>query len=150
MRSVGPLGTALTVLIGLAILACEAEDPGIGPCGCFEDEVKHFESCTGPGEFPFDWETRDEFLALCDYWYDPQPIAPASDDALAYRLTCGCLIESVGTCGEYIEVDGAFVTLELPTFFGPMPFCGLRERDARMDGEVVEGVFRSSTFELAN
>lgn len=72
----------------------------------------------------------------------PQPSASAS----VHSLRCGCDIESVGTCGEYIEVDGAFVPLKLPVDLGSMPFCGHEHLRAKVDGHMENGTFVATSF----
>ncbi|MEM7516483.1 MAG: hypothetical protein AAF368_06135, partial [Planctomycetota bacterium] len=46
-----------------------------------------------------------------------------SADATVRALKCGCAIDAVGRCSEFIEVEGDYVPLELPVDLGPMPFC---------------------------
>lgn len=70
-----------------------------------------------------------------------------SADAVAHDLRCGCAIDAVGACGEYIDVDGKFVELRLPgAGLGDMPFCGKDGLSARVDGAVEDGVFVATTF----
>ena len=77
----------------------------------------------------------------------PEVTAPApTADAQVHAVECGCTVEGVGKCSEYIQVDGEMVPLKLPVDMGSMPFCGKSGLHARCDGEMVDGVFVASTF----
>lgn len=67
-----------------------------------------------------------------------------------HAVTCGCTLEAVGHCGEYAEVDGQFVELQLPASseLGKMPFCGKEGLRAKIEGEVKAGRLVASSFEL--
>lgn len=66
------------------------------------------------------------------------------------HVQCGCAIESVGTCGEWIEVDGEMVALVLPDGLdlGAMPFCGKDGLVAKAEGEVQDGKYVATSFAL--
>ena len=68
-----------------------------------------------------------------------------------HNLRCGCVVEGVGECGNFIEVEGEYVELVLPdetdAELGEMPFCGETELMANVDGEVVDGRFIATSFE---
>jgi hypothetical protein len=68
-----------------------------------------------------------------------------------HGLRCGCAVEGVGQCGNYIEVDGEFVELVLPAEtaeeLGEMPFCGKTDLVANVEGEIVDGKFVATEFE---
>jgi len=96
-------------------------------------------------------------LASCGDGVDTAAASPAefadvvpSTDAMEHNLKCGCAIESVGRCGNFIEVDGDFVALEAPLELGEMAFCGKDDMHARCDGEVTDGVFVATTFEYVD
>ena len=67
-----------------------------------------------------------------------------------HAVQCGCTLEHVGHCGEYVEVDGQFVELELPpsSKMGDMPFCGKSNLSATVEGRVVDGKVMASKFEI--
>ncbi|QDU68296.1 hypothetical protein [Engelhardtia mirabilis] len=73
-----------------------------------------------------------------------------SDQAQTHALICGCALEEVGACGEYIEVDGEFVALEAPIDLGYMPFCHKDGLQARADGELKDGKFVATTFAMVD
>ncbi|MEE9384602.1 MAG: hypothetical protein V3V08_14450 [Nannocystaceae bacterium] len=71
------------------------------------------------------------------------------DEAGMHDVVCGCSLEEVGHCGEYVEMDGKFVELELPDDeLGPMPFCGKDGLSAKVEGEMHGGKFVAKAFEL--
>ncbi len=72
----------------------------------------------------------------------PAPTAAAH----VHELACGCVLDAVGHCAEYIRDDGEFVELVPPVDLGSMPFCGKDGLSARVDGELKDGKFVASTF----
>jgi hypothetical protein len=81
--------------------------------------------------------------------------APAADAAHSHvsgqhAVKCGCALPEVGHCGEYVEVDGKFVELELPASvdLGKMPFCGKEGLRAEVEGELRGGKVVSTKFAL--
>lgn len=80
----------------------------------------------------------------------PQPAPEAvsaepSAEATEHPVICGCALEHVGHCSEWIEVDGQWVALELPVDLGSMPFCRKDGLVARVDG-AVEGEGEQAKF----
>ena len=65
-------------------------------------------------------------------------------------VICGCQIETVHRCSEWVDVDGEWVALELPTDMGSMPFCGKEGLRANVEGEIVEGTYVASSFALVD
>lgn len=100
-----------------------------------------------------------------DHASDPDQGRPATADSSTREVTdhampatehvhglrCGCAVEGVGQCGNYIEVDGEFVELVLPAEkteeLGEMPFCGKTDLVATVEGEIVDGKFVATEFE---
>ena len=74
--------------------------------------------------------------------------ADPSSTQLTAPLRCGCVLEGVGQCGEYVEIDGEFVELGLPASseLGSMPFCGKDGLRAELEGELENGRFLASHF----
>lgn len=58
-----------------------------------------------------------------------------------YRVECGCALEEVGHCGNYIEIDGAFVPVGGDLGLGKMEWCGQTGLHAKAQGELVDGEF---------
>lgn len=74
-------------------------------------------------------------------------VAPTpSENASVHVVQCGCTLDGIGGCGEYIEVEGRFVRLELPVDMGAMPFCGRDGLRAKVDGALAGEVFVATTF----
>ena len=65
-----------------------------------------------------------------------------------HNVKCGCSIEGVGECGNYVEVEGQYVELVLPADqeLGKMPFCGKDELTARVAGEMQDDKFVATSF----
>lgn len=73
---------------------------------------------------------------------DVQPSASASEHA----VTCGCVLEEVRHCSEWIDLEGEWVELELPLDLGSMPFCGKQGLRAKVDGQVEGEAFVATSF----
>lgn len=67
-----------------------------------------------------------------------------------HAVTCGCSLEHVGHCSEWVEVEGTFVELQLPESadLGKMPFCGKHDLKATVEGELKDGKVIATKFEL--
>jgi len=63
-------------------------------------------------------------------------------------VKCGCAIESIGACGDYIEIDGkyAFVANWEDLGLGPMEWCGQEGVTAESSGELRDGKFYATTL----
>ncbi|TPV96681.1 MAG: hypothetical protein B7733_03475 [Myxococcales bacterium FL481] len=78
----------------------------------------------------------------------PAEPSPAPVEGL-HEVKCGCALSDVGQCGEFVEVAGEFLPLDLPNDdLGPMPFCGESDLQAQVRGEIREGRFLATSFEL--
>ncbi len=106
----------------------------------------------GSDEEPTETQTSTEVSNPSDSGGDPAKLtsnpATPSETAHQFSVECGCALDEIGHCGEYIEVDGKFVELNLPVDLGAMPFCGKSGLQGLADGEVEDGVFVASTFAL--
>jgi hypothetical protein len=96
----------------------------------------------------------------CQGGGEAEPAADAVADASAaepavhagehvHALRCGCAIEEIGTCGNYIEIDGEYVELVPPkeVDLGVMAFCGRDDLTASVQGEIEDGKFVATSFE---
>jgi hypothetical protein len=81
----------------------------------------------------------------CDQSSEPatSPASGAAQTAAAdvHRVECGCALEEVGHCGNYIEIDGAFVEVGGDLGLGKMEWCGQTGLHAKAQGELVGGKF---------
>jgi len=64
------------------------------------------------------------------------------------NVTCGCALEEVGHCGNYIEIGSKYVQIanseELG--LGPMEWCGKEGVEAESAGEIKNGKFVAATL----
>ena len=67
-----------------------------------------------------------------------------------YDARCGCAIDSIGVCGNYVMVDGAPVELAGDLGLGPMEFCGQDGRKAHVVGTVQAAKVAPTEFTLEN
>jgi hypothetical protein len=79
----------------------------------------------------------------------PGPGAPSGVPAGATVLEarCGCVIEGIQKCGNYVRVDGKYVPLVHPTL-GKMEFCAQKAAGARIEvaGAMQEGKFVATSW----
>jgi hypothetical protein len=80
---------------------------------------------------------------------------PVEDPAVApvlqvHDLACGCALEDVGLCGNYIQIEGRFVELVGTTGLGSMPFCGKEGLKGEVTGELRDGKFEATSFKYAD
>jgi len=73
-----------------------------------------------------------------------QPAATAE----LHDAMCGCSIEGMAGCGNYIHIDGEFVVLEHPSL-GAMEFCKDKKDGAKIlvTGSMVDGKYVATTYE---
>ena len=86
---------------------------------------------------------------------DPKPSAPnpakAEAPAAAGRVVaeatqfdakCGCSIDGVGHCGNFVKIDGRYVPILHPSL-GRMEWCANKDAGAKIEasGEIKDGKF---------
>jgi len=79
----------------------------------------------------------------------PATVIPDMDVALATRnVSCGCVLEEVGHCGDYIEIEGRYVAISNweEMGLGGMEWCGQSGVRAESAGRIEEGVFVATTL----
>lgn len=67
-----------------------------------------------------------------------------------YDVACGCSIASIGHCGNYIKVDGApyEIANSQEMGLGEMAWCGQTGKTALAEGEIEDGKFVATNFEV--
>lgn len=62
-----------------------------------------------------------------------------------HAVKCGCDIESVGHCGNYVDIDGTYYAFNQNegegTKLGAMDWCGIEGANAEIEGEIKDGEF---------
>lgn len=79
--------------------------------------------------------------------------AALADMAVAsgtHNVKCGCSIEGIGRCGNYIEVETQFVEIANGSDLGlgVMEWCSSGPAEAVAAGEIKDGKFIASAFEV--
>jgi hypothetical protein len=69
--------------------------------------------------------------------------------ATLHRVECGCALESVGHCGNYVEVDGEFVEIAGDLGLGKMEWCSKTGLSANVEGKMVGDKFVATSLEMA-
>ena len=69
-----------------------------------------------------------------------------------HELKCGCAIEGIGKCGEFIKIDGKFLKLTFPAELkvADKPFCKKEGLKAKVEGSVLWGGYVARSFEFVN
>ncbi len=67
--------------------------------------------------------------------------------AQVHDVACGCAIDAIGHCGNYIKVGDEFVELTGDLKLGDMAFCQQKDLKAEVVGEVKEGKFVATSFQ---
>lgn len=70
----------------------------------------------------------------------------AHDHTHTHNVKCGCVIEDVGACGNYVEIDGKYVPLVGDLGLGDMEFCKKTGLEADVEGEMKDGKFVATSF----
>jgi hypothetical protein len=68
---------------------------------------------------------------------------------LAVRhASCGCALEAVGSCGNYVEIESQFVEIANGDQFGlgEMEWCGKQGAKIETAGEIKNGEFVAATL----
>lgn len=65
-----------------------------------------------------------------------------------HLVCCGCAIDGVGKCGNFVHVDGHYVPLAGDLGLGKMAFCGKGEKVAKVEGAMADGKFVATSFAL--
>jgi hypothetical protein len=77
----------------------------------------------------------------------PKPEASAVRDrvvaeAATFDAKCGCSIEGVGHCGNFVRIDGHYIPI-VHASLGRMEWCGKKDSGAKIEasGEIKDGKF---------
>jgi hypothetical protein len=81
----------------------------------------------------------------------PANAAPAADlvvsEPTVHDVMCGCSIDGVGRCGNYIMIEGSYVPLVHPKL-GKMEWCAQKSKGAKIEttGAMKDGKFVASDW----
>ncbi len=79
-----------------------------------------------------------------------EPAPKAKPASFATHVQCGCSIKSIGRCGNYVEVDSAYIPIgnSKELGLGVMEWCATKGPVAAdVAGEVVDGQFIASQLD---
>ena len=65
-----------------------------------------------------------------------------------HTVRCGCAIEEIRHCGNYVFVEGKPLELKGAVGLGKMEFCGQGDLQAEVEGTVVDGAVVATAYEL--
>lgn len=75
------------------------------------------------------------------------PVADTGPISGVHDVRCGCSIEGIGRCGNYIDIAGHPLPLQGDLGLGKMEFCGQEGLRASVEGQVLDGAFVATAFE---
>jgi hypothetical protein len=90
-------------------------------------------------------DTANDMVEQAKEVADAVPVAVA----LAERnVKCGCAVEGVGKCGNYVEIDNQYVKLANweDLGLGVMEWCGKKGVHVETAGEIKGGEFFAATL----
>ena len=89
-------------------------------------------------------ETRESESGAATDQTDNQATVQDMVVELATRnVSCGCALEEIGHCGNYIEIESRYVKVANGETFGlgGMEWCGKSGVQAESEGEITNGKF---------
>jgi hypothetical protein len=80
----------------------------------------------------------------------PAPAANAVVEQAEYTVSCGCKLDSVGHCGNYVDIDGAWLEIANADVhgLGVMEWCSVPEANAEVAGEIEDGKFVATVLKV--
>ncbi len=77
-----------------------------------------------------------------------KPAANAAE-AVVYDVKCGCSIDGIGRCGNYVHIDGKYVPIVHPSL-GKMEWCAEKDAGAKIEavGAMRDGSFVAESWKL--
>ena len=80
-----------------------------------------------------------------------EQVASLDDMAVALKVrnvSCGCKVDGIGTCGNYVEIESHYVEIANREDLGleEMEWCKLSHVTANVAGEVKDGKFVGTTL----
>ena len=90
-------------------------------------------------------------LASCGSSAEGPPAAEVTLTQLDgdYTVCCGCTLEAIGACGNYVLVeDDQPLELLGDHGLGVMEFCGMEDQTATVKGAVEDGAVVVTSFEV--
>ncbi len=78
-----------------------------------------------------------------------KPVEAASTIAHStHGVKCGCDIEEVDRCGNYVDIDGMYYEFDKEvgegTKLDAMEWCGVDGASAEVEGEIKDGIFTAT------
>lgn len=74
---------------------------------------------------------------------------PAKTTSISTNVQCGCTIDSISKCGNFVEIDSKYIPIanDKELGLGHMEWCNQGPVAADVAGEVVDGAFVASKLD---
>lgn len=78
------------------------------------------------------------------------PVANAAVEQSEHTVSCGCKLDSVGHCGNYVDIDGTWLEIANGDAhgLGAMEWCSVPEAKAEVAGAVEDGKFVATVLKV--
>jgi hypothetical protein len=109
----------LILSLSMVVVGCTSEEPAVG---------------SAPVASPENGESK-------------KVVGPTTKEVAVREVKCGCSIDGIGKCGNYILVEDQYVELINPTL-GKMEFCKHKDKGAKIKvaGLMKDGKYVASDW----
>ena len=78
------------------------------------------------------------------------PLANTTVEQSEHTVSCGCKIDTIGACGNYVDIDGQWLEIANgeDLGIGVMEWCSVPEAKAEIAGEVEDGKFVATVLKV--
>ena len=79
---------------------------------------------------------------------EPAAVADMAVELATRNASCGCALEEVGHCGNYVQIDSKYVALanSEDLGLGGMEWCGKENVQVETAGEIKDGKFVAASI----
>jgi hypothetical protein len=131
---------SLSLVLSLFVAGCTSEESVVPPKPAAPAESAESAKGDAPAE--------SAVLAKSDA--SKKVVGPITKEVAVREAKCGCSIEGVGHCGNYILVEGQYVPLIHPKL-GKMEFCAHKAKGVKIKvaGMMKDGKYVASQWKLS-
>lgn len=78
------------------------------------------------------------------------PLANVTVEQSEHTVSCGCKLDSIGQCGNYVDIDGNWMEIANGDTYGlgAMEWCSVPEAKAEVAGAVDDGKFVATVLKV--
>ena len=137
---------SLSLVLSLFVAGCTSEESVVPPkpAAPAESAAPDESAESAEGDVP----AESAVLAKSDA--AKKVVGPITKEVAVREAKCGCSIEGVGHCGNYILVEGQYVPLIHPKL-GKMEFCAQKAKGVKIKvaGVMKDGKYVASQWKIS-